>query len=390
MTPKAVLARVRAMDPYRLDALLAVLVLAETQVEALLLDADGSVQLTAHLIGVAAAVIVALHRRATWPAFLGAQLLFVVSQSQGAVVTEGLIAPLFVFLFMDVSAAAQISGRRFWLVPATTAVAGIAALSVDTYPDNASSYLWTLLFFTGATAAGGRLLDSRVRLSRALREKTARAETEEVERAEQAVLAERERIAGELHDIIAHALSGMVVQASAARRLTDTNPDRAREAFGAVEESGREALGELRRLLGVLRREDEELALAPTPSLEHIEALVHRAGTAGLPVHLTVEGEVRELPAGVDVTAYRVVQEALGAALELGGAGRAAVVVRYRRDAVELDVRDDGGRDVDDPRRLMGMRERVALFGGELHVGRPREGGHVLRARLPVGAEVPA
>ena len=387
MSPTAVLTRVRAMDPYRLDALLAAFVLVETQIEALLLDADGSLQLTAHLIGVASAVLVFFHRRATWPAFLGAQLLFFIGQSQSDVITDGLVAPLFVFLFMNVSAAAQISGRKFWLVPVITAVAGTAALSVDTYPDDISSYAWTLLFFSGATAAGGRLLDSRVRLSRALREKTARVEAEEAERAEQAVLAERERIAGELHDIIAHALSGMVVQASAARRLTDTHPARAREAFGAVEESGREALGELRRLLGVLRREDEELALAPTPSLAHIETLARRVGASGLPVILLVEGERRELPAGVDVTAYRVVQEALAAALELGGAGRAEVTVRYRRDAVELEVRDDGLKDIDDPRRLMGMRERVALFGGDLHVGRPRNGGHSLRARLPV-AEV--
>ena len=384
MTPKAVLTRVRALDPYRLDALLAALVLLETQVEALLLDVEGTLQLTAHLIGVASAALIFFHRRATWPAFLGAQALFFVGQSQSDVITDGLVAPLFVFIFMNVSAAAQISGRRFWLVPVITSVAGVAALTIDSYPDDASSYLWSLLFFSGATAAGGRLLDSRVRLSRALREKTARAEAEEAERAEAAVLAERERIAGELHDIIAHALSGMVVQASAARRLTDTSPDRAREAFAAVEESGRDALGELRRLLGVLRREDEELALAPTPSLEHIEALVHRAATAGLPVRLTVEGDVRELPAGVDVTAYRVVQEALGAALEAGGAGRADVVVRYRRDAVELDVRDDGLKDSDDPRRMMGMRERVALFGGDLHLARPRDGGHLLRARLPV------
>jgi signal transduction histidine kinase len=104
---------------------------------------------------------------------------------------------------------------------------------------------------------------------------------------------------------------------------------------------------------------------------------------------LHVEGARRELPAGVDVTAYRVVQEALGAALEHGGAGRADVLVRYGRDAVELEVRDDGTKNVDDPRRMMGMRERVALFGGDLQVGRPRDGGHVLRARLPV-AEVVA
>lgn len=390
MSLTALVTRLRAMDPYRLDALLAAVVLVETQIEALLLDADGSVKLTAHLIGVASAALVVFHRRATWPAFLGAQILFFVGQSRSDVITDGLVAPLFVLIFMNVSAAAQISGRRFWLVPIITSVGGSAALAVDTYPDDVSSYLWALLFFSGATAVGGRLLDSRVRLSRALREKTERADAEEAERGEAAVLAERARIAGELHDIIAHALSGMVVQASAARRLTDTSPERAREAFGSVEESGREALGELRRLLGVLRREDEEIALSPAPSLGHLDALADRVAAAGLPVVVAVEGEARELPAGIDVTAYRVVQEALGAALELGGAGRADVIVRYRRDAVELEVRDDGPKDVDDPRPFMGMRERVTLFGGELHVSRPRDGGHTVRARLPVGDPVAA
>jgi signal transduction histidine kinase len=388
MSVKAVLMRVRAMDPYRLDALLALVVLLETQVEALLLDASGGTQLTAHLIGLAAALVVAFHRRATWPAFLAAQVMFVVGQAQQDVVTNGLVLPLFVLLFMNVSAAAQISGRAFWLVPAITAVSGVTGLLVDSYDDDAVSLLWSLVFFSGATAAGGRLLDSRVRLSRALREKTARAEAEEGERAEQAMIDERQRIAGELHDIIAHALSGMVVQASAARRLTDTDPDRAREAFAAVEESGRDALGELRRLLGVLRREDEDLALAPAPSLAHIEALVHRATAAGLPVGLSIEGEPATLPAGVDVTAYRIVQEALGAARELGGAGRAEVVIRYRSGDVELEVRDDGPRVIDDARRLMGMRERVGLFGGELQLRRPRAGGHELRARLPVAEPV--
>jgi signal transduction histidine kinase len=378
------------MDPHRLDALLALLVLVETQAEAALLDVSGGTRVAAHLVGVAAAAVLALHRRATWPAFLGAQALFVGGQLTGDVVTDGLVLPLFVVLFMNVSAAAQISGRQFWLVPLVTATAGVTALLVDTYDDDVTSILWAIFFFSCATAAGGRLLDSRARLSRALREKARRAEAEEAERAEQAMLDERARIAGELHDIVAHALSGMVVQASAARRLTDRDPERAREAFAAVEASGREALGELRRLLGVLRREDEELQLAPAPSLAHLDALVRRVTAAGLPVRVTVEGDAVALPAGVDVIAYRVVQEALAAALESGRSGRAEVVVRFGDGDVELGVRDDGHGDDGDPRRLMGMRERVSLVGGELRVSRPRDGGHLLEARLPIAAEAPA
>ena len=383
MSPRALIARLRALPPYRQDALAALVVLVETQVEALLAG-----RWEAHLIGLVAAGCVFFHRRAIWPAFIAAQLMFVGAQAAGEVITDHLYLPLFVVLAINVSAAAQIGGRRFWLVPLITATSSVVALSVDDFRDTVSGFVFTAVFFTGATAAGGRLLDSRLRLQRVLREKARRAEEDRAAQADQAVLDERARIAGDLHDIIAHALSGMVIQASAARRLSDRDPDRARQAFAAVEESGREALGELRRLLGVLRREDEELALAPAPSLAHVRALAQRVSAAGLPVHLHVEGEAVDLSPGVDVTAYRVVQEALGAALQGSAAGRADVALRYGAESLELEVRDDGMRDDADPRRLVGMRERVALFGGSLEMAHPRDGGHVLRARLPVGDQV--
>ena len=386
MAPPSLVRRALAASPYRLDAALGLFVLVETQIEASFVDGTPGQRATAHAIGIAAAIAVALHRRATIPAFLLAQVLFVSAQAAGDPITDSLVLPLFVVLFMNVSAATQLSGRIFWMVPAVTAVSGALGIFLDDYADSVSSYLWTIGFFCGVTSAGGRLLDSRLRLGRALREKAERAEAERAERAERAVADERVRIAGELHDIIAHALSGMVVQASAARRLSDRDPERAREAFGAVEASGREALAELRRLLGVLRREDEELALAPAPSLAHLEALARRVTAAGLPVRVAVEGDVVPLSAGVDVTAYRVVQEALGAALGDNAAGRAEVLVRYRRDDIELEVRDDGPGDDADERRLVGMRERVRLVGGDLQLVRARDGGHALHARLPVGA----
>jgi signal transduction histidine kinase len=192
---------------------------------------------------------------------------------------------------------------------------------------------------------------------------------------------ERVRIAGELHDVVAHALSAMVVQAGAARRLTERDRERASDAFRAVEDTGREALTEIRRLLGVLRRDDEELALAPQPSLRHVSSLVGRVRAAGLPVDLTVTGEPPELPAGVDLTAYRVLQGALKAALEQGGAGQAAVKLEFTGDNVLLEVGDDGpGIE----RALPGVPERVALYGGSLRSAPRRAGGHMVRARLPV------
>ena len=228
----------------------------------------------------------------------------------------------------------------------------------------------------------GRVIRSRAQLNQALREKAERLEHERADRAAVAALEERTRIAGELHDVVAHALSAMVVQASGARRLAERDPARAADAFKTVETSGREALTEIRRLLGVLRREDEEIALAPQPSLRHVGSLVRRLEAAGLPVELGVEGEARELPIGVDLTAYRVVQEALGGALEHGHAGRARVRLRYGADQVELEVADDGGAP---ERPLLGIRERVALSGGRLQAGARRDGGHVVRAQLPLG-----
>jgi signal transduction histidine kinase len=146
-----------------------------------------------------------------------------------------------------------------------------------------------------------------------------------------------------------------------------------------VEQTGRDALAEIRRLLGVLRREDDELALAPQPTLAHVTDLVRRARAAGLPVALRVEGDVAALSAGADLTAYRVVQEALAGAMRAGGAAGAAVTVRYAADAVELEVVDDGSARP----APMGIAERVALYGGELSTAGARGGGRALRARLP-------
>lgn len=224
----------------------------------------------------------------------------------------------------------------------------------------------------------GRLLRNRAALHQALRERAADIERDRAERAQLAVEEERERIAGELHDVVAHALGAMTVQASAARRLVDDDPDRARRAFGAVESSGREALQEIRRLLGVLRREDVELALAPQPSLRHVASLASRVRAAGLPVELSVEGDIADLPAGVDLTAYRVVQEALGAALEESGAGHARVRVRRRGEHVLVEVADDG--QAAGGTRLPALRDRVALHGGQLLADEGR-----VRARLPIG-----
>lgn len=388
MTLPGPLTRLRTIPADRLDVLLAVAVAVEVQLEAALLvgdDASDQARTLAHAVLLLLPLGVLLRRRAPIVSLLCGQLVFVLVQETGKAVADNLYLPLFIVLLLTFSAAARVRGRRFWLVPLVAFAMGSLAVAIDDYDEAlAADILWTSLIFAGAPAAGGRLLASRRRLQQAMREKIERGERERAAQAEQAVREERARIAGDLHDIVAHALSEMVVQATAARRLAPRDPDRARDAFASVEGSGREALAELRRLLGVLRSGDEEIALAPQPSLSHVSSLVRRVQASGLPVSLHVEGDVAALPAGVDATAYRLVQAALGEA-GLGGAGRADVVVRYARSAVEVEVRDDGQIDGDDGRGLLGMRERVAVYGGEMRAGRPRDGGHEVFARLPVG-----
>ena len=174
------------------------------------------------------------------------------------------------------------------------------------------------------------------------------------------------------------------------RRLLREDQEREREALRTVEETGRAALGEMRRLVGVLRRPEEAPALVPQPSLQYVDKLVEQTREAGLPTELRLEGERTELPQVIDLTAYRLVQEGLTNALKHAKATHAEVLVRYDDGSVELVVRDDGtggGNGDGGGHGLVGMRERVAVCGGELHAGPRPNGGFELRARLPVVAE---
>jgi signal transduction histidine kinase len=230
-----------------------------------------------------------------------------------------------------------------------------------------------------------------------LEEKAVRMEAEREAQAQRAAAAERTRIARELHDVVAHSVSVMTVQAGAARRVLDqagADPD-VREALATVEATGREALAELRRAVGVLREDDESAGTAPQPGVADLPALVARAREAGLSVELEVEGEPRPLPSGVDLSAYRIAQEAITNAIKHAGPALARVLVRYGADALEVQVVDDGRGAAADPappgggNGLVGMRERVALFGGELRAGPRPGGGYEVKARLPFSAASP-
>jgi signal transduction histidine kinase len=201
-----------------------------------------------------------------------------------------------------------------------------------------------------------------------------------------AVADERARMARELHDIVSHNLSVVVLQAAGARAKSDPAADAS--TLEKIERSGRDALVEMRRLLGVLRADGEDPALAPQPGIAQLDALVANVRTHGLAVELTVEGDCAGLPPALDLSAYRIVQEALTNAIKHAGRANARVRVSRGADAITIDVLDDGGgapagESSNGGHGLIGMRERVALFGGELRAEPRLKGGFAVHARLP-------
>jgi signal transduction histidine kinase len=247
-----------------------------------------------------------------------------------------------------------------------------------------------LAFFTmffGGPFVAGRLIRFRAERERGLVVHAEELEREGDEKARRAVADERTRIARELHDVVAHAISVIVLQARGGRRQLDDDPAETRKALDAIEHAGEQALGEMRRLLGMLRETDEPIALAPQPSLRRLDQLAASLTATGLPVEVTVEGEPVELPPGGDVSAYRIVQEALTNALKHAGPARAHVHVRYAPTELELEIVDDGagsGNGAGSGHGLAGIRERVGIYGGELESGARPEGGFAVRARLPL------
>jgi signal transduction histidine kinase len=222
-------------------------------------------------------------------------------------------------------------------------------------------------------------------------ERAAQAERDREAAARIAAAEERARIARELHDIVAHALSVMVLQVGAVRhRLTDL-PEEDRDALEDVEGTGRTALAKVRRLLGAMREEDRQVELEPQPGLGNLEPLVESVRSAGLPVRLRVDGEPLALPRALDLSAYRIVQEGLTNVLKHAEASQAEVVVRHGGDELQLEIRDDGrgpARGDSAGNGLVGIRERVKLYDGEMTAGAANGGGFVLTAslRLPNGA----
>ncbi len=269
---------------------------------------------------------------------------------------------------------------------------GGAAIIVYNNPDHGpGDFIFIPVLFAIAWLAGFALRE-RAAQAEAAEERAIHAEREREAAARVAVAEERARIARELHDIVAHAVSVMVLQVGAVRHRLPKTLEEDRDALTGVERTGRTALAEMRRLLGAMRGDSDEPELAPQPGLDNLDSLLDEIGRAGLPVRLHVDGDRLPLPRALDLSAYRIVQEGLTNALKHARASHADVTVRYGSDELLIEVRDDGeGGSTGDGlgHGLVGIRERVKIYGGEMTAGTQNGGGFILRARLPFNDDRP-
>jgi signal transduction histidine kinase len=253
-------------------------------------------------------------------------------------------------------------------------------------PQAVGDFVFIPLRFVVAWVAGYALRE-RAEQAEAAEERAAHAEREREAAKRVAVAEERARIARELHDIVAHAVSVMVLQVGAVRHRIPDALAEDREALRDVERAGRTALAEMRRLLAAMRNDGDEAERLPQPGLDGLDSLLADIGRAGLPVELHVDGEPFPLPRGIDLSAYRIVQEGLTNVLKHAHASGADVTVRYRPDELEIEVRDNGGgssKSDDLGHGLVGVRERVKIYGGQMTANAVPEGGFVLSTRLPI------
>ena len=303
---------------------------------------------------------------------------------------DGLLIPSVESLFLVGLASAALLGnlrdaRQAWTGLAIV-LAGIAAV-VYNIPGRTTAELILIPVEFGIAWAAGFALRMRGEQAEAAEERAAQAEREREAGARVAVAEERARIARELHDIVAHSVSIMVLQVGAIRHKLPEMLAEDRDALKGVERTGRGALAEMRRLLGAMRRDGDGLELAPHPGVDRLDSLLEDVGRAGLPVRLHVDGEPFPLPRAIDLSAYRIVQEGLTNAIKHAHASRVDVTFQYASDELHIEVRDDGdGVSASDGlgHGLVGIRERVKIYGGEMTVGAAPEGGFVLGARLPL------
>jgi signal transduction histidine kinase len=303
---------------------------------------------------------------------------------------DGLLIPFMVSLFPIGLASAFLLGnlrdsRQAWTGLAIV-LGGITTV-VYNIPGHATPELLIIPVDFGISWAAGFALRERAEKAEAAEIRATEAEREREAAARVAVAEERARIARELHDIVAHAMSVMVLQVGAVRHKLPQALEEDSEALTRVEQAGRTALAEMRRLLGAMRRDGDGLELAPQPGLDGLDSLLEDVGRAGLPVRLHVDGDRSPVPRAIDLSAYRIIQEGLTNSLKHARASHADVTVRYRPNELEVEVVDDGaGAAPTDGlgHGLVGIRERVKIYGGEMNAGTAPAGGFILSARLPL------
>jgi signal transduction histidine kinase len=389
---RARLGRLDARDQRVFDRLFAAFLFVFVELEVLTSNGlEGPPWLNAVAVG-AGALCLLFRRSHTLPAVAGVMLglatlvLFLTPP-------QDLLSITLLLVSASYAAGAHLEGRTsLWGL--AIALGTVVTATIVTDP---SDIFFPVVMLGFVPWLAGRTIRNQTSLARELTERAEQAEHAREGDERRAIAAERNRIARELHDVLAHNLSVMVVQAGAARRIVDRSPQKATEAAELIQRTGREALDELRALFGPVRRGEGEELSGP-PSLARVDELARRARSAGLPVELRVLGEPVPLPTGIDLTAYRVVQEALTNAIKHAGAARAVVIVSYEPNEVVLTIEDDGGGAAEAGPELAafgggyglaGMRERVTLYGGLLQAGRRRGGGFAVRARLPTRPLVP-
>jgi signal transduction histidine kinase len=287
--------------------------------------------------------------------------------------------------------------RRAWAAMVTSGVVLMLAASVSLLDtDDGFDYFTasSMLAFLAAAITAGVVIRNRERIFVDTERRAAAAEADRLAAAERAVTSERSRIAREMHDVVAHSMSVISVQAAAGREIVHADPDRAAEVFATIEAVGRESLAELRRMLGVLRDTgDRDAALSPQPGIADLSALAAQSSASGVATELMIEGHQRDLAPGVELAVYRVVQEALTNVLKHAGpTTSAAVRIAYGIDDLAVEIIDDGrGANVARSpggagQGLIGMRERVEIYGGTFSAGPSAGGGYEVRAVLPIVA----
>jgi signal transduction histidine kinase len=391
MSPRGLIARLRTLDPRLIDALIALVLAALFAVQFGFGEQQGPEADVVNLItGPLLALTLVWRRRAPLAMIFAFGIVTMTNEALGGGV----------FSFPD-------SDRADGVEPfASLITAAVAFYSLGAHAEERQATLglvvglisfWVTVFVSAQVDFGSFFFSTTLavapwlfgRIVRARHLRLIAAQREQEHRARIAVGDERARIARELHDVVAHSVGVIVLQAEGARRVFERDPERAREALESIERTARTALADMRRSLGVLRREDDERALAPQPGVDDLNGLIEEARAGGLTVQFAVEGERVPLPQAIDLSAYRIVQEALTNVLKHASAARALVTVRYLGDELEVEVADDGAgapaRAADGSGLgIVGMRERVEAHGGRLHAGAESDGGFLVRASLPL------